>query len=89
MAYNHGVYQFGLFDGDTSATALKSGITPPLQAGSHKYGSLTASMENYLRWVWGEMHCPQAGRIPAPFWDWCGVSLRILLGELKGSPIDR
>ena len=90
MAYNHGIYQFGLFDGDTSSTAIRSATPAPLQAGSHKFGALVSSVERYLRWVHGELQgsrhvrvdaglCPASNLIPL-FSTWCGAELRRLLG---------
>jgi hypothetical protein len=74
------IHQYGVFDGDISAMPIRSGYVAPLQAGNGKYGSLTASPENYLRWVWAELHCPQMGRFPAPFSDWLGEATCKLLG---------
>ena len=92
MAYNHGVYQFGLFDGDTSSTAIRARAAEPLRASAR-----AMTVERYLRWVHAEMQGSRHVRVDAGlcgremliplFATWCGVTLRILLGEERGRPL--
>jgi hypothetical protein len=76
---------FGVFPGEISSMAIPETPTAALQAGDHKYGSLTTSVERYLRWVHNELQgsrhvrhdaglCPESDLIP-DYKAWIGTSL--------------
>jgi hypothetical protein len=67
------VWQFGVFDGDCSAMAIKSPEPMPLPM-STKYGWITQSVQNYLQWV----HSQMPDTTPH-FTKWLGSELRQLL----------
>ncbi len=67
------IWQFGVFDGDCSAMAIKSPIPDPLPM-STKYGQITSSVLNYLRWVHSELPASTPH-----FTKWLGSELRQLL----------
>ena len=80
---------FGVFNGDISSMCAQPTPTAPLQAGNHKYGALTSSVERYLRWVHNELQGSRhvrhdAGLIGSEqliplFATWCGAELRRIL----------
>lgn len=76
---------FGVFDGNISSMAIKAKPTPGLQAGNHKYGRITSTVEGFMRWVHDEMQgsrhvrhdnglCPESDLIP-DFKTWLGPEL--------------
>ncbi len=70
------IHQFGVFEGDVSSMPILSAKPQPLQAGSHKYGSLTASPKNFLMWVFSEFRVKPAANMR----EWLGDQYKVIFG---------
>ena len=70
------IHQYGIFEGDVSSMPILAEKPKPLQAGSHKYGSLTADPKNFLTWVFGEFREKPAANMR----EWLGDDYKAIFG---------